>query len=102
MPSNAWNKESVGQIFDIDQPDILNVQLVSTDKQLEEIVPFKRLSTKDPMTAYLKHASPTTKMFSDSIPSVLDHTIEQGLFFTYNKLQGATLDRLMLVLNDLT
>ena len=63
MPSNAWNKESVGQIFDIDQPDILNVQLVSTDKQLGEIVPFKRLSTKDPMTAYLKHASPTTKMF---------------------------------------
>ena len=67
MPSNAWNKESVGQIFDIDQPDILNVQLVSTDKQLGEIVPFKRLSTKDPMTVYLKHASPTTKMFFQTV-----------------------------------
>ena len=100
MPSNNWNKRTVGRICHIDQPDILNVQLVSTNKQLDEIVPFKRLSTKDPMTAYLKHASPTTKMFfSDSIPSVLDHTVEQRFFFTYNKLQGATLDTLILGLN---
>lgn len=42
------------------------------------------------------------RCFSDSIPSVLDHTVEQGFVFTYNKLQGATLDRLILVLNDLT
>ena len=42
------------------------------------------------------------RCFSDSIPSVLDQTVEQGFVFTYKKLQGATLDRFILVLNDLT
>ena len=36
------------------------------------------------------------------MPSVLDHEIQQGFVFTYNKLQGATIDRLILLLCNVT
>ena len=57
------------------------------------------------MIAFLKHASPQTrKIFNETslIPSVLVHDVEQGFCFTYNKLQGATIDRLIIVLYDLS
>ena len=57
------------------------------------------------MIAFLKHASPQTrKIFNETslIPSVLVHDVEQGFCFTYNNLQGATIDRLIIVLYDLS
>ena len=90
-------------MFEIDKPEILNVQLVSNKNELEDVIPFKRKPTKNPMTAFLKHSpSDIKKFFTNNIPSILDHEVEQGFVFTYNKLQGATLDRLILVLDDLT
>ena len=103
MPSSTWKKESIGKVVNIDQPEIVNVQLISNKKELGEIIPFRRISTKEPMKAYLKHASSTTKnFFTNSVPSVLDHEVQQGCVFTYNKLQGATIDRLILVLCNIT
>ena len=36
------------------------------------------------------------------VPTVYDHALEAAFVFTYNKLQGATLARLILVLHDLS
>ena len=103
MQTDVWSSRSIGKMFEIDQPEILNVQLISKKKELENVIPFKRKATKNPMTAFLKHSpSDVKKFFTNNTPSVLDHEVEQGFVFTYNKLQGATLDRLILVLDDLT
>ena len=59
-------------MLEIYQQEILNVQRISNKKELEDVIPFKQKE------------------------------VEQGFFFAYNKLQGATLDRLILVLDDLT
>ena len=105
MTTDVWNPSSAGKIIKIDQPEILNVQLLKNDKTLGEVIPFKRKASKKPMIAFLKHASPQTrKIFNETslIPSVLAHDVEQGFCFTYNKLQGATIDRLIIVLFDLS
>ena len=103
LPTEVWSSGSIGKVFEIDQVEMLNIQLISTKKELEDVIPFKRKATKNPLTAFLKHSSSDiNKFFINNIPSVLDHEVEQGFVFTYNKLQGATLDRLILVLDDLT
>ena len=105
MTTDVWNSSSAGKIIKIDQPEILNVQLLKNDKTLGEVIPFKRKASKKPMIAFIKHASPQTrKIFNETslIPSVLVHDVEQGFCFTYNKLQGATIDRLIIVLYDLS
>ena len=78
MPSSAWKKESIGKVINIDQPEIVNVQLISNKKELGEIIPFRRISTKEPMKAYLKHASSTTKNF-------LQIVCHQYLIMRFNK-----------------
>lgn len=56
------------------------------------------------MIAFLKHASPQTRQIlkGSLIPSVLMHDVQQSFSFMYNKLQGATVDRLILVINYLS
>ena len=104
MPTDVWHPSSAGKVFKIDQPEVINVQLVSNDKSLGDIIPFRRKVSKEPMMAFLKHASPQTKQILKGplVPSVLIHYVDQAFSFTYNKLQRATVDRLILVLNDLS
>ena len=57
------------------------------------------------MIAFLKHESTQTrKIFDDTslIPSFLAYDVELGFCFIYNKMQGATIEILIIVLYYLT
>ena len=46
MPTDVWRSGSIGKLLEIDQPEILNVQLISNKKELENVIPFKRKQLK--------------------------------------------------------
>ena len=41
LPTEVWSSGSIGKVFEIDQLEILNVQLISNKKELENVIPFK-------------------------------------------------------------
>jgi hypothetical protein len=73
------------------------------------IIPVQAAASKEPFEMYLKHALPsirkrfgyTAKSKSKLIPTVRAHPVDVTFAITYNKVQGMTLDRLILVLHDL-
>ena len=101
IPAAAKEVSGAGQIFDIPQPLYLIVQLTNPDEPATETIPIKSVPSKEPFEAYLKHApSRTKKAMEKSVPSFRVHFIEPYFAVTYNKLQGATVKRIVLVLND--
>ena len=106
MPAEALGPAAAGRIFTIPQPEHINVRLLPLKSDLADspaiIIPVAAVADKHPMERFLKHApKSTTDTVGKSAPSVRHHPLEVGFSITYNKLQGATMDRLILVLNDL-
>ena len=111
-----------GEIIDIPQPDIVYVQFEKLRSDSENtptlVVPIRWSTTRDPFKMYLKHAPKQIRLSyglgrrgkkrlneeqdMKCIPTVRAHPITSALCFTYNKLQGATIKRLILVLNDVS
>lgn len=63
------------------------------------VVPSPAYANKDPVKQFLNQSSPSTPalMCDTSVPSVPMHPFDAGFSFTYNKVQGATVKRLILV-----
>ena len=94
MPSGV----APGTVVDVPQPEHVVVQVVDTGL----MVPLSAAASPEPMSSYLKHAGPAVKAsLSRMPPSVRVHPVEAAFAFTHNKLQGATLSRLILSLADL-
>ena len=88
-----------GTVVDVPQPEYVVVKVVGTGL----VVPLSAAASPEPMSMYLKHAGPAVKAsLGRTPPSVRVHPVEAAFAFTYNKLQGATLSRLILSLADLS
>ena len=67
------------------------------------VIPMARSTTPKPFANFLKHAPVSVKdILGARTPSVMDHAWEAAFALTYNKLQGATVERLILVLRNLS
>jgi hypothetical protein len=96
---------AAGDIIDIPFPRHLNVLVRGRGGQEDFIVPITATTESKPFEAYLKHAPAATRKRLGSLktaPKVYTHRVEQALVFTYNKLQGATVARVVLVVNCLS
>lgn len=102
IPDDALGDTAAGSIIDIRQPYFVNVQLQEKSGKPGEVIPLKLRSSQDSFIQYLKHAPKSTRVaLATATPSFNTHSLQPNFALTYNKLQGATLDRLVLVLNDL-
>ena len=107
MPAAARTAAGAGKVFTILQPEYVNVKLAPMKSEPADvrpiIIPISANKDKSPIEQFLKHAPRTAKeCLGGRRPAVRAHPIEPGFSYTYNKLQGATMDRLILVLHDLT
>ena len=120
MPASSLTAEGAGKIFTIPQPDYINVELPPLASEPEGtppiIVPVGTKISDQPFKMYLKHAPlKTQKRYGyrevddnkgnkadryTRSNSFLLHPVMNGMAITYEKLQGATVDRVILVLND--
>ena len=107
-PDGYDDPQAAGRVFTICQPDFINVRLLplksDADPSAAIIIPIAAKADKQPMERFLKHAPKSTKdaVCRASTPAVRNHAVEPAFSITYNKLQGATVDRLILVLHDLS
>ena len=97
----AFTPEGVGKVFTIPQPDYINVRLnpMKSDP-VPCVVPMEAVSSAEPVEYYLKHAGTDVR---ERIPGAIKartHNVTQGYVYTYDKLQGATLEALILVLDN--
>jgi hypothetical protein len=99
-----------GEIVHVDQPDYINVECLVNPHEPEKgtfIHPVAKEVNKKAMTAYYKHASNRVRhIFNASrnvtAPSTQAHPLEAGFALTFEKLQGSTVKRIVLVLNKLS
>jgi hypothetical protein len=107
MPEGALGPDAGGQVFTIPQPEYVNVRLLPLKSDPADaqpiIIPVVANADKGPLESFFKHAPATAKeAMGNNVPSVRCHPLDAGFSFTYNKLQGRTVDRLVLILHDLS
>ena len=115
LPAEAKQPSGAGKMFTIPQPKYINVRLSLTKKEQREnrepqTFPMTWKSKQDPMKDFIKRTKVAKKHFNVSgkdnakgkIPSVYEHPVQPFFACTYNKLQGATVKRIILVLHDIS
>ena len=103
IPTDALLDSAAGRVFTIPQPLYVNVLIQGANGTAPEVIPLKCTASKKPFQDYLKHApKQVVNSFSTALPSFQVHELDPFFSVTYNKLQGATVDRLILVLHDLS
>jgi hypothetical protein len=99
-----------GEIVKVDQPDYINVECLVNPHDNSKgtfIHPVAQEVNKNAMTAFYKHAPPSVRSIwttgkTISVPSTQTHALEAGFAVTFEKLQGSTVKRLVLVLNKIS
>jgi hypothetical protein len=99
-----------GEIVHVDQPDHINVECLVDmhDKKKGTFIhPVQKETNKKAMTAFYKHAPNTVRQLwktekNVKAPSTQAHPLDAGFAVTFEKLQGSTVKRLILVINKLS
>jgi hypothetical protein len=96
---------AAGRVFTIPQPEDLYVRVVPKTGGADPFVlPVRSRASRDVFTGHkwadFKKILPDGAVVGKSWPSVHAHGATQGFVFTFEKLQGVTVDRLIILLND--
>jgi hypothetical protein len=99
-----------GEIVKVDQPDFVNVECLldpHNSKKGTFVHPVAQVVDKNALTAFCKHAPTSVRNVWMTgtklrVPSTQTHALEAGFALTFEKLQGSTVKRLVLVLNKLS